>query len=598
MKKGSPPDARRGGKPHSKEARFMRFSSCYIPTLKESPADAEVVSHKLLLRAGMVRRLTSGLYIYLPLGLKIIDKIANVVREEVNASGFQELLMPMVQPADLWKETGRWEHYGKELLRFKDRNEREYCLGPTHEEVITDLVRGEVRSYRQLPVRLYQIQSKFRDEIRPRFGLMRGREFMMKDGYSFDADSAGAEQSYKLMYDAYTRIFRRLGLKFRAVEADTGSIGGNFSHEFMVLADTGEDTIAFCHDCDYAANVERAEVVWKGAPCAVACPEHEKVATPGAHSVEEVAAMLRVPAAAIVKTMLFNVDGKTVAVLVRGDREVNDIKLKNLLKAQDVDLAGAATVEALTRAPVGFAGPVGLDVPIYADLELQGATDYVTGANAADAHFKHVDLRRDAVVTAWADLRAITAEDVCPRCGGRIELTKGIEVGHIFMLGLKYSEAMHAAFLDENGKEQLMIMGCYGIGVSRVAASAIEQNHDENGIVFPPPVAPFECILLNLDPRNAEVTAKAEEIYAMLQGLGVDVLLDDREERPGVKFKDADLLGAPMQLVVGGKGLARGIVECKDRRSGEKGELSVEDIEEGFSQWAAAVRRGWEAQQA
>ncbi len=598
MKKGSPPDARRGGKPHSKEARFMRFSSCYIPTLKESPADAEVVSHKLLLRAGMVRRLTSGLYIYLPLGLKIIDKIANVVREEVNASGFQELLMPMVQPADLWKETGRWEHYGKELLRFKDRNEREYCLGPTHEEVITDLVRGEVRSYRQLPVRLYQIQSKFRDEIRPRFGLMRGREFMMKDGYSFDADSAGAEQSYKLMYAAYTRIFRRLGLKFRAVEADTGSIGGNFSHEFMVLADTGEDTIAFCHDCDYAANVERAEVVWKGAPCAVACPEHEKVATPGAHSVEEVAAMLRVPAAAIVKTMLFNVDGKTVAVLVRGDREVNDIKLKNLLKAQDVDLAGAATVEALTRAPVGFAGPVGLDVPIYADLELQGATDYVTGANAADAHFKHVDLRRDAVVTAWADLRAITAEDVCPRCGGRIELTKGIEVGHIFMLGLKYSEAMHAAFLDENGKEQLMIMGCYGIGVSRVAASAIEQNHDENGIVFPPPVAPFECILLNLDPRNADVTAKAEEIYAMLQGLGVDVLLDDREERPGVKFKDADLLGAPMQLVVGGKGLARGIVECKDRRSGEKGELSVEDIEEGFSQWAAAVRRGWEAQQA
>ena len=598
MKKGSPPDARRGGKPHSKESRFIRFSYCYSPTLKATPADAEVVSHKLLLRAGMVRRLTSGLYIYLPLGLKIIDKIANVVREEVNASGFQELLMPMVQPADLWKETGRWEHYGKELLRFKDRNEREYCLGPTHEEVITDLVRGEVRSYRQLPVRLYQIQSKFRDEIRPRFGLMRGREFMMKDGYSFDADSAGAEQSYKLMYDAYTRIFRRLGLKFRAVEADTGSIGGNFSHEFMVLADTGEDTIAFCHDCDYAANVERAEVVWKGAPCAVACPEHEKVATPGAHSVEEVAAMLRVPAAAIVKTMLFNVDGKTVAVLVRGDREVNDIKLKNLLKAQDVDLAGAATVEALTHAPVGFAGPVGLDVPIYADLELQGATDYVTGANAADAHFKHVDLRRDAVITAWADLRAITAEDVCPRCGGRIELTKGIEVGHIFMLGLKYSEAMHAAFLDENGKEQLMIMGCYGIGVSRVAASAIEQNHDENGIVFPPPVAPFECILLNLDPRNADVTAKAEEIYAMLQGLGVDVLLDDREERPGVKFKDADLLGAPKQLVVGGKGLARGIVECKDRRSGEKGELSVEDIEEGFSQWAVAVRRGWEAQQA
>lgn len=575
----------------------MRFSSCYIPTLKESPADAEVISHKLLLRAGMVRRLTSGLYIYLPLGLKVIDKIAGIVREEMNAAGFQELLMPMVQPADLWKETGRWEHYGKELLRFKDRNERDYCLGPTHEEVITDLVRGEVRSYRQLPVRLYQIQSKFRDEIRPRFGLMRGREFMMKDGYSFDADSAGAEQSYKLMYDAYTRIFSRLGLRFRAVEADTGSIGGNFSHEFMVLAETGEDTIAFCHDCDYAANVERAEVAWHGDTCAAACPPYEKVDTPGAHSVEEVADMLHAPAASIVKTMLFTVDGTAVAVLVRGDREVNAVKLRNLLKAQDVELAGAPVVEALTHAPLGFAGPVGLSVPVYADSELQGATDYIVGANAADAHYRHVDLRRDATLTAWADLRAITPEDVCPRCGGRIELTKGIEVGHIFMLGLKYSDAMHAAFLDETGKEKLMIMGCYGIGVSRVAASAIEQNHDQNGIVFPPPLAPFACILLNLDPRNADVNAKAEAIYALLQDMGVDVLLDDREERPGVKFKDADLLGVPMQLVVGGKGLARGIVECKDRRSGEKGELSVESLARDFSAWAAAVRKGWEKQQ-
>lgn len=572
----------------------MRFSSCYIPTLKESPADAEVVSHKLLLRAGMVRRLTSGLYIYLPLGLKVIDKIAQVVREEMNAAGFQELLMPMVQPADLWRETGRWEHYGKELLRFKDRNERDYCLGPTHEEVITDLVRGEVRSYRQLPVLLYQIQGKFRDEIRPRFGLMRGREFIMKDAYSFDADLAGAEKSYKAMHAAYKRVFERLGLRFRAVEADTGSIGGNFSHEFMVLADTGEDTIAFCHDCDYAANVERAEVVWKGSPANHDCPPLEKVATPDAHSVEQVAALLKAPASSVVKTMLFTVDGKSVAVLVRGDRAVNDIKLKNLLKAEVVELAGAAQVEAVTRAPLGFAGPVGLDIPIYADLELQGGTDYVTGANAADAHYRHTDLRRDAKVTAWADLRAITPEDACPRCGGRIELTRGIEVGHIFMLGLKYSQAMHAAFLDENGREQLMIMGCYGIGVSRVAAAAIEQNHDENGIVFPPPLAPFACILLNLDPRSAEVNAKAEEIYAMLMEMGVDVLLDDREERPGVKFKDADLLGVPMQLVVGGKGLARGIVECKDRRSGEKGELAVDKLAAQFTAWAAAVRQGWE----
>lgn len=344
----------------------MRFSACYIPTLKESPADAEVVSHKLLLRAGMVRRLTSGLYTYLPLGLRVMEKISRIVREEVNAADYQELLMPMVQPADLWKETGRWEHYGKELLRFKDRNNRDYCLGPTHEEVITDLVRGEVRSYRQLPVRLYQIQTKFRDEIRPRFGLMRGREFIMKDGYSFDATDAGAEASYRAMHGAYTRLFQRLGLRFRAVEADSGSIGGNFSHEFMVLADTGEDTIAFCHDCDYAANVERAEVLWKGAPATAVCPPAEQVPTPGAHSAEDVAALLGVPAAQVVKTMLFKADGQTVAVLVRGDRQVNDIKLKNLLKAQDVALADAAAVEAASRAPLGFAGPVGLNVPVYA----------------------------------------------------------------------------------------------------------------------------------------------------------------------------------------------------------------------------------------
>ena len=503
----------------------MRFSSCYIPTLKESPADAEVVSHKLLLRAGMVRRLTSGLYIYLPLGLKVIGKIANVIREEMDAAGFQELLLPMVQPADLWKETGRWEHYGKELLRFRDRNEREYCLGPTHEEVITDLVRGEVRSYRQLPVRLYQIQTKFRDEIRPRFGLMRGREFLMKDAYSFDADMEGAQKSYQLMYDAYVRIFTRLGLRFRAVEADTGSIGGNFSHEFMVLADTGEDTIAVCDSCEYAANVERAESVWKGEPCTDA----------------------------------------------------------------------SAAVEALTQAPLGFAGPVGLRLPVYADLELQGATGYVTGANKGDAHLRNVDLNRDANITAWADLREVIEGDVCPRCGGRLSLTRGIEVGHIFMLGLKYSSSMHAAFLDENGKEKLMIMGCYGIGVSRVAAAAIEQNHDEAGIVFPPPVAPFDCILLNLDPRDADVSARAGDVYAALEKMGVDTLLDDREERPGVKFKDADLLGIPLQLVLGGKGLARGVVECKDRRSGEKTELPLDGFAEAFAAWAETVRQGWAA---
>ncbi len=576
----------------------MRFSFRYIPTLKETPAEAEVVSHKLLLRAGMVRKLTSGVYIYLPLGLRAIDNVARVVREEMNAAGFQELLMPMVIPGDLWKETGRWDHYGKELLRFKDRNDRDYCLGPTHEEVITDLVRGEVRSYRQLPVRLYQIQSKFRDEIRPRFGLMRGREFIMKDGYSFDVDDAGADASYKLMYDTYMRIFNRLGLRFRAVEADTGSIGGNFSHEFMVLAETGEDTIAACTACQYAANVERAEVVWKGTPCTETCASCETVPTPGAHSVEEVSVLLGIAPSSVVKTILFTVDGRHVAVLVRGDREVNDIKLKNLLKAQEVQLATAAVVEELTHAPVGFAGPVGLEVPIYADLELQGATDYVVGANAADAHLCHVDLKRDARITAYADLRAITAEDRCPRCGAPIELPKGIEVGHIFKLGTRYSDAMHAVFLDETGREQVMIMGSYGIGVSRVVAAAIEQNNDENGIIFPPQIAPVQCMVLNLDPGKEEVSARADALHDLLEGQGVTVLLDDRDERPGVKFKDADLIGAPMQLVVGGKGLARGIVECKDRRTGAKGELPLDTLDESLAAWMDGVRQGWQTRMA
>ena len=576
----------------------MRFSSTYIPTLKESPSEAEVVSHKLLLRAGMVRKLTSGVYIYLPLGLKALENVQRVVREEMDAAGFSELLMPMVIPGDLWKETGRWEYYGKELLRFKDRNDRDYCLGPTHEEVITDLVRGEVRSYRQLPVRLYQIQTKFRDEIRPRFGLMRGREFVMKDAYSFDSSDAGADESYKLMYDAYCRIFKRLGLRFRAVEADTGSIGGNFSHEFMVLADTGEDTIAACTECSYAANVERAEVVWNGTPCTETCAPYEKVATPAAHTVEEVSAMLKVAPSQVVKTMLFVVDGKTVAVLVRGDREVNDIKLKNLLNATTVELAPAAVVEKVTAAPLGFAGPVGLDVPIYADLELQGATDYVVGANAADAHLVHVDLRRDVKVTAYADLRCITLSDPCPRCGGAIELPKGIEVGHIFKLGCKYSSAMHCAYLDENGKEQLMVMGCYGIGVSRVLAAAIEQNHDENGIIFPPAIAPFVAEVINLDPADATVSSWAEKACQGLEAVCGEVLYDDREERPGIKFKDADLVGCPVQVILGGKGIARGVAETKNRLTGEKGTVSLDQLEEGLKDFVAQVEATWAARKA
>lgn len=575
----------------------MRFSNSYIPTLKEAPADAEVISHKLLIRAGMVRKLTSGLYIYLPLGLKALEKAARIVREEMNRAGAQELLMPMVQPADLWEETGRWEFYGKELLRFVDRHDRAYCLGPTHEEVITDLVRGEVRSYRQLPLTLYQIQTKFRDEIRPRFGLMRGREFMMKDAYSFDRDEAGVDESYRKMYDAYMRIFARMGLKFRAVEADTGSIGGNFSHEFMVLADTGEDTIAACTACTYAANVERAAVVWQGETCTAACPAAEEVATPNAHTVDEVCRFMQVPPTALVKTLLFAVDNDPVAVLVRGDREVNDIKLKNLLQASSVEFATPEQVVAWTESPVGFAGPVGLKVErVYADNELQGATDWVTGANKGDTHLRHVDLQRDASITAYADLRQITLSDPCPYCGGRIELPKGIEVGHVFKLGTKYSEAMKATFLDENGKEKVMIMGCYGIGVSRVVAACIEQNNDESGIVFPPALAPYQVTLLNLDIKNAEVCAKVDEMYAQLQATNIEVLLDDREERPGIKFKDADLLGSPLQLVVGAKSLARGVIEAKDRRSGLKVELPADSFMQAFTTWQTEVLAGWAQQ--
>ena len=571
----------------------MRFRSSYIPTLKESPADAEVISHKLLVRAGMVRKLTSGIYVYMPLALRSLKKIENITREEMAAAGFEELLLPAVQPGDLWKESGRWEHYGKELLRFKDRNDRDYCLGPTHEEVITDLVRGEVRSYRQLPARLFQIQTTFRDEIRPRFGLMRGREFIMKDGYSFDLDDAGAEASYMVCKKAYNNIFSRLGLRFRAVEADSGSIGGNFSHEFHVLADAGEDTIASCTACDYAANIERAEIRFNGAKCEDACAAMEEVATPNAHTVEEVCALLGLEPKNIVKTMIFVVDGKPVAVLVRGDREVNDVKVKNLLNAQEVELAGPETVEKVTGAPVGFAGPVGLEVPIYADNELVSATDYVVGANKGDAHLRHVDLFRDCKIEAFGDLRTITPGDCCPRCQGAIELTRGIEVGHIFKLGCKYSSAMHCTYLDEAGKEQLMVMGCYGIGVSRVLAAAIEQNHDDNGIIFPPAIAPFVAEVINLDPANGQVTELAKKACDILEKVSGEVLYDDREERPGVKFKDADLVGCPIQIILGGKGVARGVAETRNRLDGSRGEIAITDLEAGLASFVDSVLAMW-----
>lgn len=576
----------------------MRLSRYYIPTLKEDPSEAEVVSHKLLMRAGMIRKLTSGIYNYLPLGLKSLNKVATIVREEMNRAGAMEVLMPMVQPGDLWQETGRWDYYGKELLRIKDRHGRDYCLGPTHEEVITDLVRGEVKSYKQLPLNLYQIQTKFRDEIRPRFGLMRGREFVMKDAYSFDKDEAGAEESYRIMFEAYKKAFSRIGLNFRPVQADSGAIGGDFSHEFHVLAETGEDTIAVCKDdkCGYAANLEKAKVAAPAGDCAcnAECPVIEEVATPGKHTVEEVCEFLGVAQDKLVKTLLFTVDGEPVAALVRGDRELNDVKLRNLIGGNEIEMATEEQVKEWTGAPVGFAGPVGLKVErIFADHELCVGTDWIAGANKGDTHIKHLSLGRDCKIEKFADLRVITETDPCPECGAAIEFTKGIEVGHVFKLGEKYSKAMEATFLDENGKSQPMIMGCYGIGVSRIVASAIEQNNDDSGAIFPPTIAPFELCVISLGGKDEAVNEKAEELYNELMGMGIDAAYDDRKERPGVKFADADLIGYPMQLVIGGKGLKNGIVEAKNRKTGEKIELPLEGFTEAFKAWRAEIWQSW-----
>ncbi len=574
----------------------MRFSKYYVPTLKEAPNDAEVISHKLLLRAGMIRKLTSGIYSWLPLGLRTLNKAAQIVRKEMNNEDALEVFLPTVQPADLWIESERWQYYGKELLRFKDRHDRDFCLGPTHEEVITDLIRHEIRSYKQLPVNLYQIQTKFRDEIRPRFGLMRGREFLMKDAYSFDKDDAGADTSYGKMRSAYNAIFTNMALNYRMVEADSGSIGGSFSHEFMVLAQTGEDTIASCtaHPaCQWASNTERSQVVFSGEQTKDTCSAFEEVDTPNAHTIEEICALMKVEASKTIKTLIIVADEKPVAVLVRGDREMNIIKVKNMLDAQEIRMAFPAEVEEATKAKVGFAGPVGLSIPVYADNELMTATGYVVGANKADTHYQNVDLSRDCSIVKYSDLRLIEENDPCPKCGAPIRLEKGIEVGHIFKLGTKYSEKMNAKFIDENGKENLMIMGCYGIGVSRVVAACIEQNNDEGGIVFPPPLAPFQIALLNLDIENEEVNAKAEEVYAHLTAQGYEVLYDERKERAGIKFKDADLMGIPVQIIIGSKNLAKNAIEVKNRKTNEKQSLEADTFTSNFAAYYDSVMDCW-----
>jgi prolyl-tRNA synthetase len=547
----------------------MRTSQMLIPTLREDPGEAEVVSHRLMLRAGMIRKTAAGIYTYLPLGLRVIRKIERIVREEMNRAGAQEVLMPIASPAELWRETGRWDFYGKELFRFKDRHERDFCLGPTHEEVITDVVRREVRSYRQLPLNCYQIQTKFRDEIRPRFGLMRGREFIMKDAYSFDRDEDGAKLSYQRMYDAYHRIFTRCGLTFRAVEADTGLIGGSSSHEFMVLAETGEESVVYTDDGTYAANVERAELLSPlDAALEPSRPLH-KVATPGVGTVEDVTAYLKVEPSRLVKTLIYKTPQELVAVLIRGDHTANDIKIKKTLGAMELELADAKTVTDATGAPVGFAGPVGLPkVRIVADYAVKALSNFVVGANEADAHYLDANWQRDFAVERFADLRNAQAGDAAPRGTGTLKVAKGIEVGHVFMLGMKYSQAMKATFLDPQGQEQLAVMGCYGIGIGRTAASSIEQNHDAKGIIWPVPIAPFHVHVLTLS-QSAQVVQAAQSLYDAMTQVGIEVLWDDRDERAGVKFNDADLIGAPFHLVIGEKGLAQGTVELKQRKTGE-----------------------------
>jgi len=561
---------------------IVRWSTTFIPTLKEDPADAEVVSHKLLVRAGMIRQVSRGIYDYLPLALKVIRKLETIVREEMDRAGAQELLLPIASPAELWQESGRWEVYGKELLRFKDRHERDFCLGPTHEEVITDLVRRVVRSYREIPFNLYQIQTKFRDEVRPRFGLMRGREFIMKDAYSFHADAEDSRREYENMFQTYKRIFTRCGLNFRPVEADTGAIGGSLSHEFQVLADSGEDALVSCNSCDYAANVLKAEVRAQrlsGRNLKENSPPLRKVVTPGKKSVAEVADFLSLPAEKFVKTLLYKVDHKElVAVLVRGDHEINELKLKSVLNCQEVILADEAEVEEKSRIAPGFLGPIGLGLRTVADQAVQGIRGAVTGANEPNFHYVEVDQERDFTPSAFADLRMAVAGDPCPRCErGSLESYRGIEVGQVFYLGKKYSEAMGATYLDAEGRERPLEMGCYGIGITRLLAAAIEQNHDANGIIWPFAITPFHVLLLPINYREQAIRDVVDSLYDELLKCGIEVLLDDRDERPGVKFKDADLIGIPLRVTVGAKGLERGCIELRWRREGKTEEIPVSE---------------------
>ncbi len=572
----------------------MRTSQLLICTLKETPADAEVISHQLMLRAGMIRKLAAGVYTWLPMGLRALRKVEQIVRDEMNRAGAQEVLMPAVQPAELWQESGRWEKYGPELLRIKDRHQRDFCFGPTHEEVITDLIRREIRSYKQLPANFYQIQTKFRDEIRPRFGVMRAREFLMKDAYSFHTDEASLDQTYRTMHETYCRIFSRCGLNFRPVQADTGSIGGEGSHEFHVLAQSGEDAIAFSDTSGYAANVELAEAIAPSTPRPAAADQMKSIATPNQHSIAEISAFLNVAPEQTLKTLLVKgVDNTVVALVVRGDHELNTIKAEKLEQIEKpFTFASADAIRAVANCDAGSLGPVGLKIPVIADRAAAHLANFVCGANQNGMHLTGVNWGRDVAEPVVADLRNVVEGDPSPDGNGKLQIQRGIEVGHIFKLGKKYSSAMNATCLDDGGRSVVMTMGCYGIGVSRVVASAIEQNHDDKGIVWPDAIAPFTAVLLPMNahksPRVAEAT---EKLYQDLIAAGIDVLLDDRKERAGVMFADMDLIGIPHRIVVGERGLDAGNVEYKHRRDAQSRDLPISSLVEYLTSAISTSRK-------
>ncbi len=544
----------------------MFFSKMLIPTLKEAPSDADIVSVKLMVRSGMVRKLVSGLYELLPLGLKVLRKVENIIRQEMNNAGGQEVIFPLMFPKALWLETGRWNVYGKELFRLKDRKDAEFCLAPTAEEVVTDLIRKDIKSYKQLPVMLYQFGTKFRDEIRPRFGVMRSREFLMKDAYSFHTDEADLEKYYKIMFDAYTNICIKCGFQFRVVEAASGAIGGSFSHEFMVLTDTGEEEMTWC-SCGYGANSEKTECLKIEQFKEEALPA-EEILTPDVGAVEDVAKLLNLSPKKFIKTIIYIADKKLVAVLVRGDHEINEMKLQALLGADETTLADEQTVISVTNAPIGFAGPAGLkNIKIIADLSVAELSNALTGANKKDYHLKNVNFKRDYNADVVADIRKVMHGDICPRCKKEeLKFSRGIEIGHTFKLGTKYSKPMNASYLDAGGKEKFIIMGCYGIGVTRILAATIEQSHDDDGIIWPDNIAPFEVTIVPLNYADEKTKETTEKIYKELSSKGLDVLIDDRDERAGIKFKDADLIGVPYRIIISEKNLANGNVELKARR--------------------------------